>query len=193
MSVAPEVGVLLDRLRKHRLTTYQHSCNVGNLARALAEGLGLQQDEVTIITLGGLLHDIGKARIRTSILHKAARLTTAEWEVMRRHPEFGVQILANNNNLEVIAPLVAYHHERWDGCGYYGLTNNEIPLGARIIALADSFDAMTSSRAYQYSKNLQSGIQELAEGAGKQFDPRLVELFFDVMPAVLKRNSHRAS
>lgn len=193
MSVAPEVGVLLDRLCKHSMTTYQHSCNVGNLARALAEGLGLQQEEVTIITVGGLLHDIGKARIRTAILHKAARLTATEWEIMRRHPEFGVQILGNSEKFEVIEPLIAYHHERWDGQGYYGLADQDIPLGARIIALSDAFDAMTSSRAYQYSKNLQAGIQELAEGAGKQFDPRLVELFFDVMPAILKRNSHRAS
>ena len=193
MSVVSEAGVLLERLRKHSMATYQHSCNVGNLACALAEGLGLQEEEVTIITAGGLLHDIGKARIRTTILHKAARLTATEWEVMRRHPEFGVHILACSEKFEVLEPIVAYHHERWDGGGYYNLANQDIPLGARIIALADAFDAMTSSRAYQYSKNLQAGIQELAEGAGKQFDPRLVELFFDVMPAVLKRNNHRAS
>ncbi|KYH30964.1 HD-GYP domain-containing protein [Neomoorella mulderi] len=193
MSVAPEVAVLLDRLRNHSMTTYQHSCNVGNLACALAEGLGLQQEEVNIITVGGLLHDIGKARVRAAILHKAARLTAGEWEVMRRHPEFGVQILSGNEKFEVLEPLVAYHHERWDGQGYYGLGGSDIPLGARIIALADAFDAMTSCRAYQYSKNLLDGIQELAAGAGKQFDPRLVQLFFDIMPAILKRNSRRAS
>lgn len=193
MSVAPEAAALLERLRSHSMTTYQHSCNVGNLASALAEGLGMQQDEVNVITLGGLLHDIGKVRVRTSILHKAARLTPGEWEVMRRHPDFGVQILASLEKFDIIEPLVAYHHERWDGKGYYGLESHDIPLGARIIALADAFDAMTSSRAYQYSKNLQDGIQELATGAGKQFDPRLVELFFDIMPAVLKRNSRRAS
>ncbi|WP_406677850.1 HD-GYP domain-containing protein [Moorella sp. ACPs] len=192
MSVAPEVAGLLDRLRKHSMTTYQHSCNVGNLVCALAEGLGLHQEEVNIITLGGLLHDIGKTQVRAAILHKAARLTAPEWEVMRRHPEFGVQILAGNEKFGVLEPLVAYHHERWDGQGYYGLGGNDIPLGARIIALADAFDAMTSCRAYQYSKNLLDGIQELAAGAGKQFDPRLVQLFFDVMPAILKRNSRRA-
>lgn len=193
MSVAPEAAALLERLRNHSMTTYQHSCNVGNLAGALAEGLGLQRDEVIIIALGGLLHDIGKARVRTAILHKAARLTPAEWEVMRRHPDFGVQILDASGMFDVIQPLVAYHHERWDGRGYHGLGAEDIPLGARIIALADAFDAMTSSRAYQYSKNMQAGIQELAAGSGKQFDPRLVELFFDIMPEVLKRNSRRAS
>nr|WP_277998935.1 HD-GYP domain-containing protein [Moorella sulfitireducens] len=190
--MAPEVAGLLDRLRKHSMTTYQHSCNVGNLACALAEGLGLHQEEVNIITVGGLLHDIGKARVRANILHKAARLTTQEWEVMRRHPEFGVQLLAANDKFEILEPLVAYHHERWDGGGYYGLQGDEIPLGARIIALADAFDAMTSCRAYQYSKNLLDGIQELVAGSGKQFDPRLVQLFFDIMPSILKRNSRRA-
>ncbi|MDN5361721.1 MAG: hypothetical protein PWP70_768 [Moorella sp. (in: firmicutes)] len=193
MMVASEAAVLLERLRNHSMTTYQHSCNVGSLAGALAEGLGLQQDEVNIIAMGGLLHDIGKARVRAAILHKAARLSPEEWEVMRRHPDFGVQILADKEEFEVIQPLVAYHHERWDGHGYHGLGTEDIPLGARIITLSDAFDAMTSSRAYQYSKNLQAGIQELAAGAGKQFDPRLVELFFEIMPDVLKRNSRRAS
>ncbi|MEW8958415.1 MAG: HD-GYP domain-containing protein [Moorella sp. (in: firmicutes)] len=192
MSLAPEVAVLLERLRKHSMTTYQHSCNVGNLAGVLAEGLGLHQEEVNIITLGGLLHDIGKVRVCAAILHKAARLSDHEWEVMRRHPEFGVEILSAQEGFEVLEPLVAYHHERWDGKGYYGLQGSDIPLGARIISLADAFDAMTSSRAYQYSKNLLDGINELVDGSGKQFDPRLVQLFFDIMPAILKRNSRRA-
>lgn len=149
--------------------------------------------ETALIALAGLLHDIGKIRVRPSILHKAAKLTPDEWEIMRRHPDFGVEILAAQAKLKVICPLVCHHHERWDGKGYHGLAGDEIPLGSRIIALADAFDAMTSSRAYQYSKNLRDGIRELEQGAGTQFDPRLVELFFEIMPKILKRNSHQAS
>jgi len=193
VSMAPEVAALLERLRVHSMVTYQHCRNVGNLSYALAQGMGLQQEEVAIIALGGLLHDIGKVCIRATILHKAAQLTATEWEVMRRHPEFGSQILNTYNNFDVLEPLVSYHHERWDGQGYYGLAGNDIPLGARIISLADAFDAMTSSRAYQYCKNLLDGIQELETGIGKQFDPRLVELFFDVMPGILKRKCQQAS
>ncbi|GFN22630.1 HD-GYP domain-containing protein [Thermanaeromonas sp. C210] len=188
----PEVAVLLRRLRRHSASTYQHCYNVSNLCRALGIGLGLHGQEVASIALAGLLHDIGKMRIRPSILHKAARLTPQEWEIMRRHPDFGVEIVSTRARLQVLCPLITYHHERWDGKGYHGLGGEEIPLGARIIALADAFDAMTSSRAYKYSKDLRDGIRELEEGAGTQFDPRLVKVFFEIMPEILKRNSHQA-
>ncbi|MGI9952969.1 HD-GYP domain-containing protein [Moorellaceae bacterium AZ2] len=189
----PEIAVLLKKLRLHSTSTYQHCRNVSNLCWALGAGLGLQYKEVALIALAGLLHDIGKMRVKSSILHKAAQLTPQEWEIMRRHPDFGVEIIATRAKLKVLCPLISHHHERWDGKGYHGLVGEEIPLGARIITLADAFDAMTSSRAYQYSKNLRDGIRELEEGAGTQFDPRLVKLFFEIMPEILKRNSHQAS
>lgn len=188
-----EINVLLEKLRFHSMSTYQHCRNVSNLCWALGLGLGLQNKEVALIALAGLLHDIGKMRVKPFILHKAARLTADEWEIMRKHPEYGVEILAAKAKLKVLCPLVCHHHERWDGKGYHGLSGEEIPLGARIIALADAFDAMTSSRAYQYSKNMRDGIRELEQGAGTQFDPRLVELFFEIMPEILKRNSYQAS
>ncbi|MDN5347238.1 MAG: hypothetical protein PWP65_802 [Clostridia bacterium] len=188
-----EVTPLLDKLRTHSLVTYRHSCNVEKLTRSLAAGLGLQEQEIEVISTAGLLHDIGKTRIRPSILHKAASLTREEWEIMRLHPEYGIEILSCNDRFEAILPCVAYHHERWDGGGYHGLSAEEIPLGARIIALADAFEAMTSSRAYQYSKNLRRAIQELEEGAGKQFDPRLVQLFYEIAPSVIKSNCYQAS
>lgn len=190
MSLAPEVAVLLDRLRAHSMTTYRHCRNVGNICYTMAEGLGLQKEEVSIITAGGLLHDIGKARIRTTILHKAAQLSEYEWDIMKKHTDYGVQVLESNASFEVLIPLIAYHHERWDGTGYNGLAGEEIPLGARVISLADAFDAMTSSRCYKYSKNMHDGVNELAKEVGKQFDPRLVELFFDILPDIVKRNCY---
>ncbi|AEG61332.1 HD-GYP domain-containing protein [Desulforamulus ruminis] len=154
-----------------------HSKRVGLLAYILSKQIGLSKEESINIALGGLLHDIGKCFIQPSILYKKGRLTEKEFIEVKKHCDYGVNVINQYYQIHFLFPIVKYHHERWDGFGYSGLKEKEIPLEARIISLVDAFDAMTSLRPYQKTKSLREALDELNRCSGSQFDPYLVKEF----------------
>jgi putative nucleotidyltransferase with HDIG domain len=161
--------------------TARHSETVGRYVRLLVSELGMSPGEVERMHLAGMLHDIGKIGISDSILQKPGRLTAAEWEEMRKHPELGARIL-DGANLEDISAWVRAHHERPDGRGYPdGLADEEIPLQAKILAVADAYEAMTTERVYKPGMNREDALEELLRCAGSQFDPRVVSAFLNVL------------
>jgi response regulator RpfG family c-di-GMP phosphodiesterase len=161
--------------------TQWHSRRVSLYSRRIAKALGIKGDELSQIERGALLHDIGKIGIRDSILLKPGRLTKEEWEEMKRHPEMGYRILEGSDFLEHERIIVLHHQERYDGKGYpQGLKGKEIDIGARIFAIADTFDAMTSDRPYRKSLPFKIAREEIIRCSGTQFDPRIVEAFLSV-------------
>ncbi len=159
--------------------TYGHSKKVSKYAAQIAEAMGFSQDDVGIIRAAALLHDIGKIGIADRVLEKAGPLTDEEWEPIRSHPDMGVAILKHVDCLANCLASVQYHHERYDGKGYpSGLAGDKIPLSARILAVADTYDAMTSLRPYRAKKAThEQAIAEIRRCAGTQFDPKVVEVF----------------
>ena len=162
--------------------TYGHSKRVNIYAVALAERIGLSPDEVSVLSAAALLHDIGKIGIPDKVLNKKGKLNKQDWEAIKAHPKLGANII---NNIPKLAPSVnsiLYHHERWDGTGYpEGLKGEEIPMEARILAIADSFEAMTSARPYRPALSLEEVVTELKQGAGLQFDPKMVDVFIGII------------
>ena len=161
--------------------THGHSERVVSYSLRLGREYGLNSDEMKSLEFGSLLHDIGKIGVPDSILRKPAKLTEEEWVRMREHPLHGQQILRGIEFLQGAARVVAQHHEKWDGTGYpLGLRSEEIDICARIFAVADAFDAITSDRVYRRGKPYEAASQELDDWAGRQFDPKVVEAFHRV-------------
>jgi putative nucleotidyltransferase with HDIG domain len=161
--------------------THGHSERVVTYSLRLGREYGLSSEEMKSLEFGSLLHDIGKIGVPDSILRKPAKLTEEEWVRMREHPVHGQQILRGIEFLEGAARVVAQHHEKWDGTGYpLGLHHEEIDICARIFAVADAFDAITSDRVYRRGKPYEAAAQELDDWAGRQFDPKVVEAFHRV-------------
>lgn len=161
--------------------THGHSERVVTYSLRLGREYGLTGDRLKALEFGSLLHDIGKIGVPDSILRKPGKLTEAEWIKMREHPLHGQQILRGIEFLEGAARVVSQHHEKWDGSGYpLGLHDEEIDVCARIFAVADAFDAITSDRVYRRGKSYQEAAKELDDWAGRQFDPKVVEAFHRV-------------
>jgi len=161
--------------------THGHSERVVSYSLRLGREYGLNREEMKALEFGSLLHDIGKIGVPDSILRKPGKLTDEEWVLMREHPMHGQQILRGIEFLQGAARVVAQHHEKWDGSGYpLGLQEHEIDVNARIFAVADAFDAITSDRVYRRGKSYEAAAQELDEWAGRQFDPKVVEAFHKV-------------
>jgi putative nucleotidyltransferase with HDIG domain len=162
--------------------TSGHVEEVGGLAVDLAIALGLEDAEIETVRRGALLHDIGKIAVGEQVLQKRGPLTPAELEVMRKHPPIGAQIVQHVKSLAAVVPLVLHHHEKYDGSGYpQGLRGKEIPLGARIIAVADAYHAMTSDRPYRPGMSQHQAVSELLRCVGTHFDPAVVEAFLRVL------------
>jgi HD-GYP domain-containing protein (c-di-GMP phosphodiesterase class II) len=162
--------------------TQMHSLGVMSYSVKLGAHLGLSQDKLGILHQGALLHDIGKIGIPDDILYREGKLTDSEWKTVQRHPEIGARILGAEEPLGLIVPLVLYHHERYDGKGYpQGLKGRQIPQEARIIAVADAFEAMTSDRPYRPSLPVETAVAELKQNAGTQFEPEIVEAFLEML------------
>ncbi|MGE5678195.1 MAG: HD domain-containing phosphohydrolase [Pseudomonadota bacterium] len=174
------IEIILKTLHEKSEREKKHSERVSKLCEALGAACGLDNEEVKELKTTGLMHDIGKIAIDLSILDKPSQLTVAERVEIQRHPELGYQILRSINEFAKCAEYVLAHHERWDGKGYpSALKGVQIPLEARIIAVADAYDAMTSDRAYRKALGVQEAIEELQKSAGKQFDPRIVRIFVE--------------
>lgn len=156
----------------------EHSQNVAIYSAEIAKSLKLPEADVEVVYYAGLLHDIGKIGIRDDIIIKKEELTSKEYELLRRHPEVGVNILRDIRFLEKEIPIILHHHERFDGKGYpHGLQGREIPLGARILAVADAFDAMAEGRSYQSKLPWKKALEEIKRGSGTQFAPEIVDAF----------------
>ena len=164
--------------------TQGHSARVSEYTVLIAERMGVKEPELTEIRRGALLHDVGKIGISDAVLRKPGKLSPEEWVEMRRHPEMGYRILSGINFLEKSLPIVIAHQERFDGSGYpKGLKGEEIPLGARIFAVVDTLDAMTSDRPYRKALPYEDARGEIVRWSGIQFDPRVVEVFLTIARA----------
>jgi HD-GYP domain-containing protein (c-di-GMP phosphodiesterase class II) len=163
--------------------TYAHAQRIVHLAEAMGCYLRLCDESIRLIGLAALLHDVGKIGLPQTILNKPGPLNDEEWEIMRLHPEIGQQMLTLAGGVfQSLAPIVLAHHERWDGCGYpAGLVGEAIPIAARILAVVDSYDAMTSYRPYQKTLSVAEAYAELRCCSGSQYDPRVIAAFFAVL------------
>ena len=163
-----------------------HSDRVVAYMELLLEQMNIRGPELATLRRGALLHDVGKIGVPDNVLRKPTALSEGEWAVMKRHPEFGARIIAGIPFLEDVARIVRHHHERWDGMGYPdGLKGDRIPLGARIFAVGDSFDAMTSDRPYRRGLLIDAAREEIRRCASSQFDPAVVTAFLSIPVARL--------
>jgi len=162
--------------------TKNHSKNVSNIAGLIACNCGLNSKEVEQIMIAGLLHDVGKIGIPDGILNKNGTLDEHELEIVKKHPLISSDIVGKIEQFKTILSSIIYHHERWDGKGYpSGLKGKKIPIGARIIAIADAYDAITTDRPYRKALNREKALAEIKRNAGCQFDPELVEIFLKII------------
>jgi cyclic di-GMP phosphodiesterase len=161
--------------------THGHSRRVVEYAVLVAQAMGVVEPDLTWIRRGAILHDVGKIGVSDSILRKPGKLDAAEWEEMKRHPEMGYRMLEHVRFLAPALDIVYCHQERYDGSGYpRGLAGEAIPLGARIFAAVDTFDAMTSDRPYRAALSIESAREEIRRFSGIQFDPRVAEAFLSI-------------
>jgi len=174
------IDLIMNTLYEKNHREMLHSKRVSQICESIANEMDFDKDDINQIRLAGLMHDIGKIGIDEQILNKPGKLSSMEWGEIHRHSEIGYRILSSVNEFSEIAEYVLAHHERWDGRGYpKGLKEEQIPLKARIITLADSFDAMTSDRTYQTGLSLDEAASEIIKCSGTQFDPGIARIFVD--------------
>ncbi|MCI0443997.1 HD-GYP domain-containing protein [bacterium] len=158
--------------------TKGHSVRVMQVAMILGRTMNFSPSELRRLKIGALLHDIGKIAIDLSILHKHSKLQDSEFQIVKKHPEWGVRILGEIEELKDVLPVVLHHHEKYDGTGYpSSLSKTEIPLYARIISVADTFDALTSNRPYRKALSIPDALKEIKSASGNSLDPEIVDLF----------------
>ncbi len=167
--------------------TGNHTARVTEFSYLLAQQMELPQKDLHLIRIGTPLHDIGKIGIDDAILRKPSKLTPAEFEIMKTHTVKGAKILEQVEDLKDVIPIVLYHHERWDGLGYpEGLAGEDIPQLARIVAVADAFDAMTSDRPYRKGMPAEVAFAEVEKQMGKQFDPKAATAFLRIKQRIIQ-------
>jgi HD-GYP domain-containing protein (c-di-GMP phosphodiesterase class II) len=168
------------------LNTGVHSTRLAEWALHVAGELGLERESLADMEVAALLHDIGKIGVSDAILNKPAKLTAEEYEVMKKHPEFGWAVLRQVPGMERASLMILHHHENFDGTGYPGgLRGEEIPIGSRIVSVIDAFDAMVSTRPYRQGMPIEEAVRRLVLGSGTQFDPRVVKSFLPLAQAEL--------
>jgi putative nucleotidyltransferase with HDIG domain len=159
---------------------HNHSHNVCQYSLILGKAMGLTDSEIKSLGLAAIFHDIGKLRVSEEILNKPDKLNFEEWAIMKSHPTNGTQILQNVEKFQKILPIIKYHHRYFNGSGYpEDSRDEEIPLSAHIIMVADSFDAMTSDRPYRKALSEETAFEELRRFSGSQFNPKVVDAFFE--------------
>jgi putative nucleotidyltransferase with HDIG domain len=185
---------LTSSLHEHDPSTLAHSRKVALLAIAVGERLGLPRPALRRLAVAGLLHDIGKLRIATEILNKPGALTDAEYRTIQTHPQAGADILSHVGSFDEELPIVLAHHERLDGRGYpHGLAGDRIPLEARILAICDVYDALTSWRAYREPWPQQRALELITEETGTAFDPLCATALLTVVAAGAESAAHIAA
>lgn len=178
------VDALLRLLTLHDAPAHDHATRVAAMSTRLALALGGDNGLVTHVEVGALLHDLGKIAVGVRVLRKPNRLSSAERELMVRHPQLGAEIMSHVPFMKTAAAIVAAHHERWDGAGYpNNLRGTEIPLGARIVMVADTYDALTNDRPYRDEHTPAAALKEIRRCRGTQFDPDVVDAFTALMAA----------
>lgn len=177
MSLMPlEAHRLLDWLQKRDCEVAAHCLRTAFLAAALGRQMGVSEGQAWLLEVGASLHDLGKGLLSCDLIHKSERLSASEWKTMRSHPGTGAEIARRAGLSADLCAVIALHHERWDGKGYpVGVRGAAIPLEARIVAVADAFDAMTSNREYQRKLTVDEAIGEMICCARHQFCPRVVD------------------
>lgn len=179
---------LILTVEKHDSYTAQHVERLRFLSGHVALHMGLLAREVAAVRAAGLLHDIGKISVPGDILRKPSALSPEEWAIMRLHPQHGAEIAISLHQGPDIAPMVRSHHERWDGTGYPdGLSQNSIPLGGRIVAVVDAFDAMITNRPYRAALSMDEAKGRLERAAGSQFDANVVHSLLSLSPVLLNK------
>ncbi|MCL4428541.1 MAG: HD domain-containing protein, partial [Deltaproteobacteria bacterium] len=165
--------------------TGNHTKRVMEYSYAIGEALGMEKDGLEVLRLSAILHDIGKIGVRDDVLLKPSKLTDEEFALMKKHPVFGEEILKKIKGLEHVIPGVKHHHERHDGRGYPTVSKeDEIELDAKIISVADTFDAMTSDRPYRKGLDSKTAVDELIKCSGTQFDVKIVDAFIKAFPRI---------
>jgi HD-GYP domain-containing protein (c-di-GMP phosphodiesterase class II) len=182
------IGSLANALDARDPYTAGHSWRVSQLSGAIANAMNLPAASLQRIRIGALLHDIGKIGIADSVLQKHGRLTTEEYEIVKQHPEIGRRILEGVQGFAPFLPAVELHHENWDGSGYpHGQTEHETPIDARIIHVADAYDAMTTDRSYRLGMKHDTAMKMIAARSGTQFDPEVVLVFTSLPRELFER------
>jgi diguanylate cyclase (GGDEF)-like protein/PAS domain S-box-containing protein/putative nucleotidyltransferase with HDIG domain len=177
---ANTISTIINTLHEKNQREEQHSQRVSEICQKIGQALDFSELEVNKLKVVGLLHDIGKIAIEEGILNKPGKLTEQEWAEIKRHPDIGYRILSSSREMLELADCILAHHERWDGTGYpKGLKGEVIPRVARIIALADSYDAMVSERPYRNALSEEEVIAEFRKNAGTQFDPEITRIFIE--------------
>ena len=175
------ISAITEALDEKDEYTAGRSKRVSEYAVAIAKEMNLSDIEISKIEVASLLHDIGMIGVPEYILNKTEKLTEEEFKLIQQHVAYGLNIIGNITQLESVVPIIKYHHERYDGSGYpYGLKGEEIPIGARIIGLADTFDALVSTRAYRQSISVDEAIEVLKSLSGKQLDYNVVQAFLKI-------------
>jgi putative two-component system response regulator len=176
-----ELGMLYD------LTSYRHSEKVSEICKILARAAGFSEAEEQLVSQAALFHDIGKTSIPVEILQKPGPLTEAEFKIVKTHTEIGHSRLSEALKILQVADTVAqFHHEKLDGRGYYELSGGEVPFYARMVAVADVFDALVSKRAYKPAWDVQSVCEYLQRNSGSEFDPTIVRLLLSVLDPIME-------
>lgn len=176
------IASLMATLAERDYITEGHASRLSEICISLGKKMGLSSQEINNLDLLAKVHDLGKVGIPDNILFKPSALTDEEWEIMRTHPEKGFRIAISSPDLAGISDLILKHHERWDGKGYpVGISGKEIPLECRILAVADTFDAITNDRPYSMARTREEAIEEILRCSGTQFDPEIVEVFLEII------------
>ena len=181
------IDIIMDALFLKSNRESQHSERVSMISELIASNMDFEKDDVNQIKIAGLIHDIGKIGIDEKILNKVGRLSNEEWEEIRKHPEAGWRILSSSKEFSELARFILHHHEKFDGSGYpNGLKGEEIPIEARIITIADAYDAITSERSYRKGASKEEAIEEIQRCSGTHFDPKIVDVLINkVLPDLM--------